>query len=194
MSPAWPATLSSAVLTAVSTAVIVLVAARSPRAAPTADRLEARLRPPLVARPPGSSSLTAPAPASGAATCAVEDRGNGRYEKVGRVEGVVGEVWLPPRRNSAYAVLIHLHGGAAAAKLLTPVLSAQGQTPVVLVTVDAGTGSKVYARAFWEPEPFIAILDEVQRRMAPAPRQAVFLSSWSAGYGGVREILEHHAA
>jgi hypothetical protein len=56
------------------------------------------------------------------------------------------------------------------------------------VAVQAGAGSSVYSLAFVSPERFRALLDE-----AGGPFGPIVVSSFSAGYGAVREILKDRA-
>jgi hypothetical protein len=93
-----------------------------------------------------------------------------------------------PAPQGKYDVLLHLHGGEAARRVVAPLKSAA----LVLVAIDAGTGSRVYADVLAGPDPLQKILSAVGDAMKPAQLRHLIVSSWSAGYGGVREILNHH--
>lgn len=83
-------------------------------------------------------------------------------------------------------VVIHLHGGLAAAKLL-----AAEQVSAVVVSVDRGTGSRVYEDELSSPRALESLLGFALGD-DPAARPAVngfVVSAWSAGYAGVRTFL-----
>lgn len=66
----------------------------------------------------------------------------------------------------------------------------------VLVTVQLGSGSRVYADAFADPSRFAHLLADAAARLAefthhPVAWHDVTLSSFSAGYGASRSILAH---
>jgi hypothetical protein len=59
-----------------------------------------------------------------------------------------------------------------------------------LATFHLGEGSIVYRRAFEDPKRFGRVVDLVGRELAFEP-STIEISSFSAGYGAVREILKH---
>lgn len=83
-----------------------------------------------------------------------------------------------------YDLLLHFHGGEAARKLVAP-----ADLGVALATVDAGQSSNAYGKALSDPKVINALLTRVDEVFAPAKRRNLILSSWSAGYAAVREIL-----
>src|SRR5437868_5603636 len=91
-------------------------------------------------------------------------------------------------------LILHLHGGTAAEKGL----ARSGRT-AVLVSVAIPGLSLVYTERFKTPQTFARILDETQAKLkelgvAPEPRiRRVIVSSFSAGFGGVREMLKDPA-
>lgn len=111
----------------------------------------------------------------------------------------IGTLYLPPGFNAtrAYPLLVHFHG---APWLIEH--HVHGRWPVAaLVTVQIGSGSRVYAEAFADPARFASLLEEVSMKVTelagrPARRGSIALSSFSAGYGAIRAILGHaeHAA
>ena len=111
----------------------------------------------------------------------------------------IGTLYLPPGFNAArpFPLLVHFHG---APWLIEH--HVHGRWPAAaLVAVQIGSGSRVYAEAFADATRFSALLDEVSMKVSelagrPARRGSIALSSFSAGYGAIRAILEHreHAA
>ena len=109
-----------------------------------------------------------------------------------------GELFVPegyaPGEEGVHLVL-HLHGAAWAVERN---LTHSGER-AVLVTVVLNGLSRVYADLFAKPETFPAILDEVRAGLAALgvgdPRIGrVTVTSFSAGFGGVREILKSEEA
>ncbi len=103
----------------------------------------------------------------------------------------LGVLYLAPRlKQKSMPLLIHFHGPRWIAEM------AGGQLGgAAVISVDSGAGSGVYAEPFRDTGFFAELLKEAEQkagtRFAP-----VTLSSWSAGYGAVREILrrpEHYA-
>lgn len=109
-----------------------------------------------------------------------EDHPPGRREKL-----ELGTLFLPAKLKlkATMPLLIHFHGGT----WLPEVAAARVNTAVI--SIQAGSGSGVYAKAFANPLRFPALLQEAEAkagvRFAP-----VTLSGWSAGYGAIREILK----
>ena len=59
-----------------------------------------------------------------------------------------------------------------------------------------GSGSRVYADAFADTAVFTRLLDEAASRLReltgrPVEWNSITLSSFSAGYGAIRSILQH---
>jgi hypothetical protein len=104
----------------------------------------------------------------------------GRREKL-----AVGTLFLPEklRLEGSVPLLVHFHGGT-----WLPEVAAAGDGRFAVITVQLGSGSGVYARAFADPETFGRLLREAETR-AGVRFGPVGLSSWSAGYGAVRAIL-----
>src|SRR5690606_15009114 len=116
-------------------------------------------------------------------SCAVPDRGVGDYGEWQTLP--VGRMRVPRSPpEEAIDLLIHFHGGEAASRVVAP----EG-LGLVIAVVDAGVGSQAYAEAFAGGEPLGELLATVGAALAPARLRNLVLSSWSAGYGAVREIL-----
>lgn len=64
-----------------------------------------------------------------------------------------------------------------------------------IITFNLGAGSGIYSRAFHDPARFQQLLQEAAKTINPGnPPQfkPIVLSSFSAGYGSIREILRNH--
>ncbi len=116
-----------------------------------------------------------------------------------RIKLTDGQLFVPEglRINAEGVELtLHLHGGTAVPEKQ---FTAAGR-PGVLVSVAIPGLSSVYTERFKSPRTFQRILDEAGRQLVqlgliPKPRwRRVVVSSFSAGYGGVREMLKDPAA
>ena len=88
-----------------------------------------------------------------------------------------------------YRLLLHLHGGEATRKIVLP-----EQLGLIVAVIDRGVGSSAYQGTFasrraWDE--FIGTVDRIVGEAAghPAHTQHVVVSSWSAGYKGVEDVL-----
>ncbi|MBL8742238.1 MAG: hypothetical protein JNK04_14115 [Myxococcales bacterium] len=178
-------------------AVVALGAANASRAiAPAAE-------PPPSApaseapRPPVAESAAPPrAPAAelAAGVCTFPDKGTGDYAAT-RTKPESGAAWDVIARDAAvgpdgaYDLLLHVHGGEAARKIIAPL-----GKPLVVATLDRGDSSGDYGATFptrksWDDQ--VASIDravsDLVKRPAHASRLAI--SSFSAGYGATREAL-----
>lgn len=172
----------------VSGAVVVLGAARV--IDPPAALEEPAIVSAKIAPEPGGGGAAPAVPSRAAssddgaeADCAIPDRGAGNYGEwqtlpIGRMRAPV------PAPSGEYDVWLHFHGGGAATRVVAPM-----SLGVVIATVDVGVGSQAYAEAFAGGEPLGELLATVSAALAPARARHLVLSSWSAGYGAVREIL-----
>jgi hypothetical protein len=118
-----------------------------------------------------------------------------RYEVPGRrVALSIGTLYLSPAFDvtAPHTLIVHLHG----APWLVEHHICSHAPQAVLVTVQLGGGSRVYSDAFLEPARFTTLVDEATARVAElAGRriefESIVLTSFSAGYGGVRSLLRH---
>jgi hypothetical protein len=102
----------------------------------------------------------------------------------------VGTLFLPARLKAPAPLFIHFHGGT-----WLPEVAAARAGGTAVITVQLGTGSAVYAGPFRDPALFARLMAEAETK-AGFTFSSVSLTSWSAGYGAVREILnvpEHYA-
>lgn len=83
-------------------------------------------------------------------------------------------------------LVIHFHGP----DWLANTAAVKWKKRVCVVTVQLGAGSGVYSRAFTEPSRFSELLKEAEQASG-LQLKPVVISSFSAGYGAVREILKH---
>ncbi|HZS10189.1 MAG TPA: hypothetical protein VFD58_35505 [Blastocatellia bacterium] len=110
-----------------------------------------------------------------------EEHPPGRREKLG-----LGTLFIPAklRLKSTVPLLIHFHGGA-----WLPEVAAARAGGTAVISIQIGSGSGVYAKAFSDPLRFDNLIREAEAkagvRFAP-----VTLGAWSAGYGAIREILK----
>jgi hypothetical protein len=115
-----------------------------------------------------------------------------------RVALTVGQLFVPEGfkpEGDGIDVTLHLHGSAAVAEQNF----VAGKRPGVLVTVVLPGLSSAYTERFKDPKVFQRILDEARSQLetldVKKPRwRRVIVSSFSAGYGGVRELLKDPAA
>jgi len=113
-------------------------------------------------------------------------------ELAGRREKLeAGTVFVPARLRGRVRVplFIHFHGGDWLPEL------AATRNGWAVISVQAGSGSGVYAKRFAQPETFAALLAEAESRTG-VHFGPLALTAWSAGHGAIREILavpEHYA-
>jgi len=112
-----------------------------------------------------------------------------------RVELTVGELFVPEAyeaEDGKAHLLLHLHGAAWAAERN---LDQWGESAVLVTVVLPGL-SAVYKECFSDEAVLPRIIDETESRLAElgvseAPRvDRVTVTSFSAGFGGVREMLK----
>ena len=103
-----------------------------------------------------------------------------------------GTLLLPAsaRLRPVMPLYIHFHGAPWLAEWSVQ----QRNRKAAIVTIHLGAGSGVYSRAFADPTKFAALLDDAAKQLSPQnpPRfHPVVITSFSAGYGAVREILKN---
>jgi len=129
--------------------------------------------------------------------CMTPDPGFGLYDGWSRAISM-GQLLAPKRggvtKSGAFDLLIHFHGHEPIRKEF--VKSASG---IVLVGIDLGIGSGAYSSAFATPQAFERLLESIRQEMARRTGRAdttirrLGLSSWSAGYGAIQQILRQPA-
>ncbi|MCC6648678.1 MAG: hypothetical protein IT374_24330 [Polyangiaceae bacterium] len=153
--------------------------------------------PPAPALPRVTTPLSPELRAKGWNPCMTPDRGFGAYSRwlpavpMGQMIVPEDPALAPP--DGAYHVILHFHGHDAVRKPFVEV--ARGE---VLVGIDLGVGSGAYEDAFALPAAFTELREGVLgalRRNTRDPGATIgrlTLSSWSAGYGAVQNILRFH--
>jgi hypothetical protein len=160
---------------------------------PAVARLPAADAPPPAQDAPGSSS--APKKRRGGINpCMTPDPGFGVYDAWTGTGTSMGQVLLPHKggvtKNGSFDVIFHFHGHEPVRKEF--VKSANG---VVLVGIDLGIGSGAYSAGFGSPDTWNQLLASVEAVVAKhaglkaAHARKIALSSWSAGYGAIEQIL-----
>jgi hypothetical protein len=149
---------------------------------------------PVVRQAP---ALTSALKAKGWNACMMPDTGFGPYTRWMNV--AMGQMIVPKRggmtEDGGYDVVMHFHGHEAVRRAL--VQTAEG---VVLVGIDLGVGSGAYEGALALAKPFDELLVSIERGLRKhsgnpdAHIRHLALSSWSAGYGAVVDVLRHHEA
>jgi hypothetical protein len=105
----------------------------------------------------------------------------------------IGTLFLPDgaKVRSTMPLYVHFHGAA----WLSEWSVGQRDAKAPVLTVHLGAGSGVYRKAFEDPGKFAALLDEAAHALSqqsPPHFRPVVITSFSAGYGAVREILRNH--
>jgi hypothetical protein len=125
--------------------------------------------------------------------CMTPDPGYGIYDEWSRNISM-GQLLAPQKGgltpSGGFDLVVHFHGHYPIRKEF--VKTAHG---IVLVAIDLGIGSGAYSSAFASPARFEKLLESVKQEMArrsgrkQVTIRRLALSSWSAGYGAVQQIL-----
>jgi hypothetical protein len=145
-------------------------------------------------KPAPSTQVSKSSAERGVNPCNTPDPGFGSYDHWIK-NGSPGLMLLPHRGgvNAAgeFDVVFHFHGHEPARKEWVKVMSG-----VVLVGVTLGVGSGAYENTFRDPSAFERLLKSTEAAMAEhtgranAHARRIALTSWSAGYGAIEEILQ----
>jgi len=129
--------------------------------------------------------------------CMTPDPGFGIYDGWSS-EPSVGQMIAPHKggitKSGAFDLIVHFHGHEPIRKEF--VKTAKG---VVLVGIDLGIGSGAYSQGFAAPNTFTHLIASVEAAMAKKTKnpkahvRKLALSSWSAGYGAIEQILRQPA-
>lgn len=105
------------------------------------------------------------------------------------------EIFLPKRINYLEKVklLIHFHGASYVPKAAVDAVNDN----IILAVINLGMGSSVYEKAFFDKAVFpklITKIDSVIQNYSSRVfhSKEIYLSSFSAGYGAIRRILQFH--
>ena len=129
--------------------------------------------------------------------CMTPDPGWGIYDKWSRSISM-GQLLAPQvgglTKSGRFDLVVHFHGHYPIRKEF--VKTAKG---IVLVAIDLGISSGPYSSAFAAPATFEKLLKSVEAEMArrtgrrSTKIRKLALSSWSAGYGAISQILRQPA-
>ncbi|MBV8205223.1 MAG: hypothetical protein JO041_00385 [Acidobacteria bacterium] len=111
-----------------------------------------------------------------------------------RYQLTLGGLFVPAgmRLQHQVPLVVHFHGAAWLAE--RSALLGRGKSVVLVVNLGAGSG--VYRQAFENPNRFSQLLDEAARALNPDQPpifHPLMVSSFSAGYGAVRQLLSDSA-
>lgn len=99
-------------------------------------------------------------------------------------------LYLPKQAENLKEIdlLIHFHGAS-----FVPIHAVHElKRPMALVVVNQGSGSSVYQTAFKNSKVFKSLVDTAINELRLSKVKNVYCSSFSAGYGAVREVLKSH--
>lgn len=108
-----------------------------------------------------------------------------------RVPLSLGSLLIPEKgaRAKRLPLVIHFHGATWLAEWSVR----QTAADAAVIAIQLGSGSGVYSRAFAETDRFPKLLAEAETASG-LTFGPIILTSFSAGYGAIREILKHDAA
>ena len=151
-----------------------------------------------VAEPPPNTAKWREGRPGNVNPCNTPDPGWGIYDHWSSAPSI-GQMIAPQvggvSKDGGFDLIVHFHGHEPIRKEF--VKTAKG---IVLVGIDLGIGSGPYSSTFSSPEVFERLLRSVEAEMAKrsgnkkAHVRKLALSSWSAGYGAVEQILRQPVA
>jgi len=102
----------------------------------------------------------------------------------------LGTLFIPQRlaHHRKLPLILHFHGD-----VWLPEVAASHYGHAAVIAIQLGSGSSIYAKPFAEDGRFTRLLSQAEERSG-IRFDPVTLSSWSAGYGAVREILKQPRA
>lgn len=112
----------------------------------------------------------------------------GRRVELKTLKGAVLFAGPKVKTDKPVPLVIHFHG----APWLVQYHIARKLPHAALITVQLGSGSRVYGDPFQQPETFQSLIDESGRELGlKRGWSSITLTGFSAGYGAVRAILRH---
>ncbi|HEV8548899.1 MAG TPA: hypothetical protein VGQ57_07725 [Polyangiaceae bacterium] len=145
------------------------------------------------AKPAPSTQVSKSSAERGVNPCNTPDPGFGGYDHWVKLP-TYGQLLFPRRgsvnKKAEFDVVFHFHGHEPARKEWV-----QAMHGVVFVGVTLGNGSGVYENTFRDPAAFEQYLKSVEAAVAEktgrkdAHARRIALTSWSAGYGAIEQIL-----
>lgn len=112
----------------------------------------------------------------------------GRRAELTSLKGA--RIFVTPRfrTDKAVPLIIHFHG----APWLIEHHIAKSNPKAALITVQLGSGSRVYGEPFLNEQKFSEIIDEAERELGLKKGwSSITLTGFSAGYGSIRAIMRH---
>lgn len=114
----------------------------------------------------------------------------GKRTELATLKGAVLFTSPKVKPNKAVPLIIHFHG----ASWLMEYHIAKHFPNAALITVNLGSGSRVYGTPFSQPEMLNNLIDEASRSLElKRGWSSITLVGFSAGYGAIRAILRHEA-
>ncbi|MEQ1603370.1 MAG: hypothetical protein ABL999_00725 [Pyrinomonadaceae bacterium] len=113
---------------------------------------------------------------------------SGRRTELGALKGAILFAGPKIKPEKPIPLIIHFHG----VSWLMEYHIAAHFPGAALITVNLGSGSRVYGEPFSQPEMFQGLIDEAGKDLgAKKGWSSITLVGFSAGYGAVRAILRH---
>ncbi len=161
--------------------------------APEADKVS----PPPAAPPPEAPKFPgfpAKKRRGGINPCMTPDPGLGVYDPYSGSGISIGQALMPRKggvsKSGAFDLMVHFHGHEPIRKEFVKVAK-----NIFLVGIDLGIGSGAYSAGFASPDTWNQLISSVEAQVAKrtgikqAHVRKIALSSWSAGYGAIEQIL-----
>lgn len=120
-----------------------------------------------------------------------QDTTKGRTIKLENLLSSPVAMYIPEqfKKNAAVDLLIHFHGSAGIVAYAAELYKGN----IITVTVNLGSGSGVYSRAFPSGQEFKlmeeALWEEIAKQTGNHKQGKLILTGFSAGYGAIRSIL-----
>lgn len=162
------------------------------------DPYDAPTKPASVEAPSEGPKPVAKKRRGGINPCMTPDPGFGIYDGWNGSGLTMGQALMPHKggisKTGQFDLIIHFHGHEPIRKEF--VKTAKG---AVLVGIDLGIGSGAYQAPFSTPSTFTNLLASIEAAVAKhagrptAKVRKLALSSWSAGYGAIEQILRQPA-
>jgi hypothetical protein len=112
----------------------------------------------------------------------------GKRTELATLKGAILFTSPKVKTQKAVPLIIHFHGAA----WLMEYHVAKHFPKAALITVNLGSGSRVYGNPFTQPEMFKNLIDEASRVLELKKGwSSITLVGFSAGYGAIRAILRH---
>jgi hypothetical protein len=191
---AMPAAADEANDSAATKPAVVLTppAAEGDKPAPAADQPGKPA--PATDQAPKFPSFPAKKRRGGINPCMTPDPGLGVYDPYSGSGISIGQALMPRKggvsKSGAFDLVVHFHGHEPIRKEF--VKTAKN---IVLVGIDLGIGSGAYSSGFASPDTWTQLISSVEAQVAKhagikqAHVRKIALSSWSAGYGAIEQIL-----